>query len=206
MTIRAPNPGEPITAAWAAMVVDELDRLSREASLRSAGNPVLEAMVLSLTSLEPSVFVAARIMDVRLSGAGVSGPSGTAYLGSQVSYRIRGIRRGGIDLDNQFPVYGRPVRGDEARIYPALQGMVCFIVRSPAATGAGGTDAQLMLLPGSEVVARRSCTAPPPGLAGGGARLRREEPVQLAAIVGSTETAGPETPSDGGTVTPGGRL
>lgn len=160
MTIRAPNPGEPITAAWAKVVVDELNRL--EGLLGGGGSgransQVLDALALATIAGDPDVFVMSRIIDVRLTGSGVAASGGLAYFPSQVRYHVRGVRRAGIDLDNLAPVYGRPVKGDESRIYPAGVGTVCFIVRSPAAAGAGGVDAQMMLLPDCEVVARKRC-------------------------------------------------
>ena len=81
---------------------------------------------------------------------------------SDVLYTVK-ITGTGRVLTNISPALGRPVKGDEAKIYCAAAGTPCMIMRWP-----GGDDlpmsGALMLLPGSERVWRQPCPeTPAPG-------------------------------------------
>ena len=203
MAIRPLQTGEPITAAWIADLVAAVNALSEQLG-RAGGGKVADAAVLAGVLGSPDEFILCRIVEVELSPAAGPGP---AYLPSTVTYRVKGIRRPGIDLAGLTPVFGRPVRMDEARIYPASIDTVCYIVRTPARAGTGGHDAELMLLPDSEVVARRRCDLP------GGARVtpemiereRRRLGLPRVSLAGGTATAaGGAADAGGGTPAPGG--
>lgn len=162
MSKRKYSRGEALTAESVNAIFAELDELRALLMGRGGKSNEQGALALAFSAIDPDLFVPCRMTDVRLVGEGFAAPGGLAFWPSQVSYRIVGIRRGGIDLDNMVPVYGRPVRGDETRLYPASVGMVCVLVRSPAADDSGEIDSQLMLLPDSEIVARRLCTTSQP--------------------------------------------
>lgn len=115
-----------------------------------------DGMVMrALASLRREDLVQCRIKAVRFDHDIIPpGPDVPDYP-SLWTYDYIGIGRAGVKEEDATPVYGRPVRNDEAKIYPARVGMVCYLVRAP--NGAGTYAGELMLLPDSEVPARRRC-------------------------------------------------
>lgn len=168
------NPGQRITAAWLNSIVDAINGMA----VSGGGDPSLlgvesSSLALMLTALMPSMFVPCRIVAVRRNSdivceleVGMTPvPISSAEIPSSITYDLKATHEA-WRVDDVTPVYGREVRGDEARIYPAQCGMVAVYVRSVALRSSpsqqpGRPVGQLMLLPGSEVVARRRC--PPSG-------------------------------------------
>jgi hypothetical protein len=162
MAVPLINPGEPIRASWLNELVGAVNAAAggggRDSSIEAA-------LALALSAFYGDLFVPVRIMRVLVAGQAVQtwtqgatvAPITTTSLPSAVSYDVRGIRRGFV-IENRQPIYGRPVRNDEARIYPASAGLVALVERSPrGGNQAGRAHGNLMLLPGSEIVARRPC-------------------------------------------------
>jgi hypothetical protein len=144
------RPGDPLEAAWAESVREAVQKLS--GGRVPAG--LMAAIVAGVRAAgAESRFVYARIVAVSIA-PGASGIDG-AYLPSAVTYSVRGIDHPGIDLTGVSPWYGRPVRNDEARIYPARVHDTCLVEKSVDIEGT--VTPRLMLLPGCEVVARRTC-------------------------------------------------
>ena len=102
----------------------------------------------------PEVFVPVRITNVRISGSGTSPATP-----STVTYDVVGLAHPGTSATNLTPKYGRDVANDEALVYPATAGMTAIVVRTPKSDGSGKLQGDLMLLPGSEIVARKRCGA-----------------------------------------------
>lgn len=131
-----------------------------------------------LTALDPERFIVCKIVDVKFNTDGpypplppaepggpttpdprnapVMGVGGRlTYWPSQIEwYEYRGFGKPGVH-GYKPPVYGRPVEGDECRIYPAQVHMTCLVEIDVDAEGE--RKGRLMLLPGSERVARRRC-------------------------------------------------
>lgn len=112
----------------------------------------------------PHIFVPAKITQVEAPFI-----DGLNPLPSQVFYWAQAISNSAAKIERERPFYGQDVHNDEARVWPAQVDMDCFIVRGIDEEGA--RYGRLMLLPGSEVVARRPCRGgtgvppppPPPG-------------------------------------------
>lgn len=156
--VPTPQRGQPLTAEFLESVVARIERLEQ-----TVRDPVA-AVFAAMPSQE---LVQCRIVKRRFDGDPLADTAEPAEAPSRFTYDVRGIRRGAaLRLQGLTPVYGREVRNDEALVYPARVGQVCYIVRSPA-DGTAGLVGELMLLPGCEVPARRRCS---PGalLAGGG--------------------------------------
>lgn len=95
------------------------------------------------------IYIPALIVQVHRDD-GLTGPTNPVWP-DEVRYTARAIVRTGVQLDEATPVYGRPVRGREAKVYPAQEGQVCWIVRIATQPDVLG------LMPGSEVVWRQQC-------------------------------------------------
>lgn len=130
-----------------------------------------------LAGLRREEFIQCRIKGVRFSGDPMTVTRASVGLPSLWTYDIIGIGRAGIDETGIAPVYGRPVVNDEALIHPALVGMVCYFVRSP--NDAGSLTGELMLLPGSEVTARRRCGTGTGNLTATGAGAKPIDKVEI---------------------------
>lgn len=103
--------------------------------------------------------LADRVLLGRISAIVPPAAEGEASWPSETRYFARAIEPQSMELGGQdgvLPAYGREVRGDEAKVYPAAVGSLCLIVRTPDPESAGGVRAQLWVL--DEVVARRRCT------------------------------------------------
>lgn len=144
--IPAPARGEGITAAFLQSLSARIERLERN------GVDPVAAVFAALPSDE---FVQCRIVKRRFMGDPIADDAEPAEVPSAFTYDIRGVRRN-LVRTGLTPIYGREVRSDECRVYPALVGQVCYFVRSPGG-GGGGLQGELMLLPGCEVPARRRC-------------------------------------------------
>jgi hypothetical protein len=146
--------GDAITAEWANALRDAIVGGRVNAGMMQG----IMAEVLSL--LAPERFSLGKIKGVNLSGTPVSG----AYFPSGVTYQVKGIGKLGIDEPAMVPYYGREVRNDEARVYPARVNDTVMIERD--VDDEGTAHARLMLFSGCEVVARKRCGTS--GAGGGG--------------------------------------
>jgi len=152
-TIPAVRPGDVMSAEWAERVRAAIEALGGG---DVPGNLMQSVIAGVLAALAPERFIPVKIMAVNIAtgGGGGSAVDG-AYWPSDVRYDLRGIAKPGINLTAQTPWYGREVRNDEARVYPARVGDTALIELEY--DGEGTHRARLMLLPGSEVVARKRC-------------------------------------------------
>ena len=159
------KPGQVITAEFLNQLATAIDRLNSTLGGDAAGR--LDAMVATLAALSPEVLIWCRISGVYFRGDLLPiGAVTRASVGlpSEWTYGVVGIGRPGINEPRMAPVYGRPVVNDEALIHPALVDMICCMVRLPSGEGAAArVVGELMLLPGSEVPARRRCNTPSGG-------------------------------------------
>lgn len=181
------RPGEVITAEFLNTLAAAIERSLRGVEAEAGG------VAAVLAALRRDELVQARLKRVRFLGD--PGPTGQGTtmpsLPSEISYDAVAVGRPGIALSGATPIYGRPVRNDEIRIYPALVGMVCYIVRSPRNDGTGQRG-ELMLLPGSEVQAFRPCPAGGAGAVRAGGRAIPPEELPLLPPLD------PSTPLTGG--------
>lgn len=175
MPIPQINPGQRITAAWLNEIVDAINA-GLSGQQPGIGRSFLnEALSLALVAALPELFEPVRIIRVKrgqdvLQTMEVGQPLRpilSPEWPTQVTYDVTSIRRG-WSVESVTPTYGRPVRGNEAKVYPASAGMLAVYVRGPKFRDEqneqrGKIEAQLMLLPGSEVVYRRQCTPQTPG-------------------------------------------
>jgi hypothetical protein len=146
MSIQHFNPGEPLRAARLNELVDGINGATPTRPRTIIDSAVAE----TISALSPNDLIQCRIVTVNAPGAGAN-----SELPSDVRYTVRGIGQTGIVLVGVYPKYGRPVRGNEARIWPARVDDICYIVRRP--TSERKVVGELMLLPGSEVLAFRTC-------------------------------------------------
>lgn len=153
--LRDLNPGDVITAEWLNALKALAEGRSQASPGKAAAGEQAAGVARALAAIKPDEWVQCRITRLIAPGGGL-----VPEWPSNVRYDLIGIGRPGIVLTNQTPVFGRPVKGDEAKIWPAPVGTICYIVRSPAIDNSGAIVAQLVLLDGSEVVARRMCVGP----------------------------------------------
>lgn len=159
--------GEPVTAkAWN----DVVGTVNAQARGAIAGIGLQGLVAAALASIEPEAFVQVRIVAVHVPAVhagdpaeagmlGIATPQGNAFWPSTVLYDLEGIGEPGMVLANQKPTIGggRPVMGDECRIYAVPVGTLGVIIRSPAKDNEGGVDADFVLIGRGEVPARRRC-------------------------------------------------
>lgn len=96
------------------------------------------------------------VAEVVLTGTPIDGaylPSGTKYV--FVAADVPSIRLGAPGV-GVLPDYGRPVRGNEARIYPQPVDSIVLLLRMNDAESPGGVRTYSCVL--GEQVARRLCT------------------------------------------------
>lgn len=223
MPVQPINVGEKIRASWLNEIVEAVNAGATPG--RSGENSVLAALGLVLTALDPKLFVPVRIMVTRLGHEPLQTfnnelpprPINTAYTPSTISYDVKALRSGWL-VEDIAPTFGRDVRNDEALIYPAHTGLVAFMIRAVKMREAPGQQlgeytADLMLLPGSEVVARRRCPTGGGAVSGPFGRFQLPPPQDLPVPVEvdsfSTPVTGSQSSqaSDGSGVdggTPGG--
>lgn len=162
--------GQAITAGWIAALVDTVNALADSVGGDGGGGGAGGSTAATLAAMAggiggaPPLLIGARIgevvKDTSVGPAGQRAPVNGSYWPSQVKYVIAGIGAVNMPQTPLTPFYGRPVRGDEARIYPAAEGALCFIERYPDPDAGNAITVRLYLLPGSpggEVVARRRC-------------------------------------------------
>lgn len=162
-SIRRINPGEPITADWLNGLLAGLERLSGQ----SQGGVRLDAATLSavvqqvLATIDPDNEPRVIITAVYQPPAGpgpmdsIATPNGLASWPSTVFYDYIGFKRGGISGTMAAPAFGRPVKGNESRVYPAPVGSLAVVLRHPDA--AGVVTPRFGFRWDREVVARRLC-------------------------------------------------
>lgn len=140
--------GDEIFASFLNEITGRIQRLEQLQM-----NPVAAVFA----ALPPDQLIQCRMIGRRFNGtllpAGVMNPA----VPSEITYDYVGIGQPSITRTNAPPVYGREVRNDECLIYPAPEGVVCYLVMSPRAGTESGRLGELMLLPGCEVPARRRC-------------------------------------------------
>lgn len=87
---------------------------------------------------------------------------------------MQGIGRPGVLLTGAEPSIGVEVEGDEAKVWPAKVGDICYLIRSPAKDNSGAVEADLLVF---EKVARKTCGA------GSGALRTNPPPIPPLPIV-----------------------
>lgn len=148
--VRSFRPGDRLAASDMNAIVGALGDLRKRIDEGDS------EMVARLVAAALAALGADWLLPVKISAVHVTGtPIGGASLPSEVKYSYVAFYRPNLIKEQQTPVYGRPVKNDEARIYPATRGMVAVVVKN--LNGDGTPRPELMLLPGSEVVARRTC-------------------------------------------------
>ncbi len=146
--------GEELTASdlnQLALAIKQLQEGSPGA-IPGFGSP--RGMVLAMALAHPDVFLPARITAAPGSDPG---PPPTPMYRSVFSYDAVAIWKAGVTLAGVRPSYGTDVLADDCKIYPALVGDLCVIVRAPSDTGE--PTAELWIL--TEKVYRRACVPPP---------------------------------------------
>lgn len=150
------------------------------------------SLALALLTNDQRRFAEARVVG-KTVGDGPEWPS-------DVLYTVRLID-GGAEIVNVRPAFGRPVRGDEAKIYSAPIGSPCWVIRMPGGDGApfaGG----VVLLPDAETVYRQPCpTGTAQGLlaAPGAMTRQRTEEIERRVVAAQTGVPAGFSVSDPGT-------
>lgn len=147
------SPGDAIRADWANQVNDALRVIGGGREI--PGPMMTRIMAAMLAAIAPERFIPVRITAVNTSGTPVTTIQGPCWWPSEVTYGYIGIERSGVTGTNKTPFYGRPVKGDSRRIYPASVGMTGFIERYN--DGEGRSLARFGLMDGCEIVAVKRC-------------------------------------------------
>jgi len=174
--IKSVRPGEEVPRGTISAMIETINALVEMSQSGSGGGGGAGANVsLAMAAMgggvggSSPVLTPARLGEPVLMSTGgpagqsapIAGASGSlAYWPSQVKYPVIGM--GSVTMPDTplTPYYGRPVAGDEARIYPAKKGSLCFVERYPDPARQNAITVRLYLLPGSpggEVVARKRC-------------------------------------------------
>lgn len=151
--------GDPIGEAWIGQLVATVNGLVDAARGGATANAQAELLAIVGAAQPPGRAAWARItaVDVDAGAAGLPGAPG-AHFPDDIRYTAVELGRPEAEMGPAYPDFGRPVRNNEARVYPAAVGDLCLILKDP---GGGVIRPRLMLLPGSEVVARRKCQPGP---------------------------------------------
>ena len=119
--------GEAIRAEdWntVASVVEALSNVRGGAGLTASFG--IDGLLIALTGGLKNRFVWCKIT--------AAPPPGVPILPSDCKYSYKGLDAK-IDEVDKLPVYGRQVENDEAAVYPAKGGHLCFVFRNPQADG-----------------------------------------------------------------------
>ena len=196
------SPGQPIRADWLNQLVDlAAAGAAGVGGVVGGGGPDngVRGVVAAMAAAMPEEWIQCRVIAVH-APTGAQGARLPAFP-SQVRYTVAGTRRSGVLLSMALPSLWRSVEGDEAKVWPARVGDICYIVRSPARDNSGTVQADLVVI---EAVARKACGT---GVGGAiGAVPERLPPVIVPPVPGpgrlTSERAG-IVGSDGGKTTGG---
>lgn len=201
------NVGDPITANFLNGIINAINAIDTGTG---AAGPIAASLAAVLSVIEPDIFVPVRIIRTRAGGTPIQEFDNTqpprqitnTYFPSFVSYDVKALRAP-WEVEDIAPSFGRDVRNDEARVYPARTGLIAFMIRAPKMRESDGEalgkySADLMLLPGSEVVARRRCNPPAPILrAPNGLPLPLDLPLALPGVDTAISTPNTQSQSQG---------
>lgn len=147
--------GQTLAAADLNLLVQAIRSLQEGPLSGTPGFGTPRGFVAALSLAFRNVFMPAKITFVH--GAD-PGPPPLPQLRSEFSYDAEAVWKSGVTLTGVRPDFGSDVLGDDCKVYPALVGDDCIIVRLPQ--DSGEPSAKLWVL--TEKIYRRVCQSPTP--------------------------------------------